>query len=73
MNDVALFALGLVVTLIVAAAVALLVMGAVIDGRENDRWRAGREPAARPEPRGEVAGRPLVTPGRRRIPGSTGA
>jgi len=42
MTDVALFGVGLLVTLLVAAAVALLIVGAVIDGHENDQARAER-------------------------------
>jgi len=44
MTDVALFGLGLLVTLLVAAAIALLIMGAVMDGHENDQARAERGP-----------------------------
>jgi len=40
MTNVALFGVGLVVTVIVAAAVALLVLGAILDGREDDARRA---------------------------------
>jgi len=40
MNNVALFAVGLLVTLLVAGAVSLLIWGALLDGRENDEWRA---------------------------------
>jgi len=42
MTDVALFGVGLLVTLLVAAAVALLIMGAVMDGQENDQAQAER-------------------------------
>jgi len=48
MNDVALFAVGLLVTLLVAGAVSLLIFGAVMDGRENDEWRAEVGPADTP-------------------------
>jgi len=43
MSNVALFAVGLLVTLMVAAAIALLIWGALMDGREDDAWRAERE------------------------------
>ncbi len=42
MSDVALFGIGSLVTLLVAAAVALLIFGAVLDGHEDDAARAGR-------------------------------
>ncbi len=45
MSNVAVFAVGLLVTLMVAAAMALLVWGAVIDGREDDERRADNEHA----------------------------
>jgi len=40
MTNVALFAVGVLVTLLVAGALSLLVWGALLDGRENDEWRA---------------------------------
>jgi len=40
MTNVAVFAVGLLVTLLVAAAMALLIWGAIIDGREDDDRRA---------------------------------
>jgi len=39
MTNVAVFAVGLLVTLMVAAAMALLVWGAIIDGREDEERR----------------------------------
>jgi len=45
MNNVALFGVGLLVTLMVAAAIALLVWGALMDGREEDVWQAERDMA----------------------------
>lgn len=48
MTDVALFGVGLIVTLIVAAAMALLIFGAIMDGREEESARAGRH---QPDPR----------------------
>ena len=45
MSNVAVFAVGLLVTLIVAGAMALLVWGAIIDGREDDERRADNEHA----------------------------
>ena len=39
MNNVAVFAVGLLVTLMVAASMALLVWGAIIDGREDEERR----------------------------------
>jgi len=44
-NNVAVFGVGLMVTLLVAAAMALLICGAVIDGREDDERRADNEHA----------------------------
>jgi hypothetical protein len=43
MSNVAVFAVGLLVTLLVAGAMTLLVWGAVIDGREEDERRAENE------------------------------
>lgn len=45
MSSVAVFAVGLLVTLLVAGAMALLIWGAVIDGREEDERRAENEHA----------------------------
>lgn len=45
MSNVAVFAVGLLVTLMVAAAMALLIFGAVIDGREDEERRADNEHA----------------------------
>jgi len=36
MTNVAVFAVGLLVTLMIAAAMALLVWGAILDGREDE-------------------------------------
>ena len=47
MNTVGLFAVGVVVTLIVAAALGLLVYGAILDGRyaaEHDAGEASQQP-----------------------------
>jgi len=46
MTNVALFGVGLLVTLIVAAAMALLIFGAIMDGREEEISRAERDQAA---------------------------
>jgi hypothetical protein len=40
MSTVGLFVMGVVVTLIVVAALSLLVLGAILDGRENARRKA---------------------------------
>ncbi len=45
MSNLAVFAVGLLVTLLVAAAMALLIAGAIIDGREDDERRADNEQA----------------------------
>jgi len=45
MNNMALFAVGLLVTLMVVAAIALLIWGALMDGREEDVWRTERDHA----------------------------
>ncbi len=39
MTNVALFAVGVLVTALVAGALSLLIWGALLDGRENDEWR----------------------------------
>ena len=43
MSNIALFAAGTVVTLLVLAALALLFWGAILDGRYNDERRAAAE------------------------------
>ena len=43
MTNVAVFAVGLLVTLLVAGAMSLLIWGAIIDGREDDGRRAENE------------------------------
>ena len=45
MSEAAIFGVGVLVTLLVAAAMSLLVWGAVIDGREDDERRAENEHA----------------------------
>ncbi len=52
MSNVGLFAVGAVVTLLVVAALALLVWGAVLDGRYENEQRAAAEDArpARQDP-----------------------
>ena len=50
MSNVAVFAVGLLVTLLVAGAMSLLIWGAVIDGREDDERRAENEHADVPHP-----------------------
>jgi hypothetical protein len=47
MSDVALFGIGSLVTLLVVAALALLILGAVMDGHEEDQARAERSPLSR--------------------------
>jgi hypothetical protein len=59
MSNVAVFAVGLLVTLLVAGAMTLLIWGAVIDGREDDERRA------------ESPGRRLFSRGRRCSVGPT--
>ncbi len=46
MSNIGLFAVGAVVTLLVVAALALLVWGAVLDGRYEDEQRAAAEDAS---------------------------
>lgn len=46
MSNVGLFAVGAVVTLLVVAALALLVWGAVLDGRYENEQRAAAEDAS---------------------------
>jgi hypothetical protein len=50
MSHAGVFVAGVVVTLIVIAALALLVMGAILDGRDEARRRSlrEREPEVRP-------------------------
>ena len=46
MSSIGLFAVGAVVTLLVVAALALLVWGAVLDGRYENEQRAAAEDAS---------------------------
>ncbi len=46
MSNIGLFAVGAVVTLLVVAALALLVWGAVLDGRYENEQRAAAEDAS---------------------------
>lgn len=46
MSNLAVFAVGLLVTLMVAGAMTLLIWGAVIDGREDEERRADNEQSA---------------------------
>ncbi len=46
MSNIALFAVGCVVTLLVAAAIALLVWGAILDGRYNHEQQAAEDDAS---------------------------
>lgn len=43
MSNVAVFAVGLLVTLLVVGAMSLLIWGAILDGREDDERRAENE------------------------------
>jgi len=43
MSNLALFGVGLLVTLIVTAAMALLIWGAVLDGRDEDSRRVEQD------------------------------
>ena len=61
MSNVAVFAVGLLVTLLVAGAMSLLIWGAVIDGREDDARRAENEHADVAHPATSSYG--LVQPG----------
>lgn len=45
MSNFALFGVGLLVTLLVVAAISLLILGALMDGREEDTWQAERAQA----------------------------
>jgi hypothetical protein len=59
-NHIGLFAAGVVVTLIVSASLALLVWGAILDGREEARQRALRlEEALEARRRSRAALRPV--------------
>ena len=49
MTNLALFALGAVVTLLVGGAITLLVWGAILDGRYNDEQSAAL-PVSEPQP-----------------------
>ncbi|MGZ8783451.1 MAG: hypothetical protein ACXWZB_08145 [Gaiellaceae bacterium] len=60
MSNVGLFAAGAVVTLLVFAALALLVWGAILDGRYDDEQRAAsaaEPPRARRSPAGHAVDR----------------
>jgi len=46
MSNIGLFAVGVVVTLLVAASLALLFWGAILDGRYEKEQRAAAEDAA---------------------------
>jgi hypothetical protein len=48
MSSVALFALGMAVTLLVGASISLLVWGAILDGRYDDEQRASVRDDRRP-------------------------
>jgi hypothetical protein len=65
MSALALFALGVAVSTITFAALALLVAGAILDGRDERARRAGEAaPAASPDPvRRAAAVIPLPTKG----------
>jgi hypothetical protein len=63
MNHIGLFAAGVVVTLIVSASLALLVWGAILDGREEERQRALRlDEALEARRRSRAALRPVPDP-----------
>ncbi|MGZ8707089.1 MAG: hypothetical protein ACXW0R_06865 [Gaiellaceae bacterium] len=47
MSNIGLFAVGVVVTLLVVAALALLFWGAILDGRYENEQRAAADDAAR--------------------------
>jgi len=61
MSNVALFTVGFLVTLIVALAMALLIWGAVMDGREEDRHRDERLRADAAVPDPQPAGAAVVS------------
>ncbi len=46
MSNIGLFAMGSVVTLLVAAAMALLIWGAIMDGRSENKRQAAEEDAS---------------------------
>ncbi|MBA3735251.1 MAG: hypothetical protein H0W90_08645 [Actinobacteria bacterium] len=46
MSNISLFAVGVVVTLLVLAALALLFWGAILDGRDENEQRVAAEDAA---------------------------
>jgi hypothetical protein len=46
MSNLALFVVGTLVTLLVAASMALLIWGAVLDGRDQDEHRRAERDAA---------------------------
>ena len=46
MSNIGLFAIGAVVTLLVAASMALLIWGAILDGRYDNERRAAEEEAS---------------------------
>ena len=58
MSAAALFAMGMVVTLIVGAGLGLLVYGAILDGRYAAERKA--EEARTPSPRGVAGHRPAA-------------
>lgn len=58
MNTPGIFVMGVVVTLIVGAALALLVYGAILDGRDQKQVRS------RVRTRRRVVGRPSTDPDR---------
>jgi nitrogen fixation-related uncharacterized protein len=48
MSSVALFALGMAVTLLVGASIGLLVWGAILDGRYDDERRTAESAQGKP-------------------------
>ena len=69
MSTVGLFALGVVVTLIVGAGLSLLVLGAVLDGRDEAQRKAAEAPRVSALPALHIPGRRHRGGGR---PGSAG-
>ena len=61
MSNVAVFAVGLLVTMLVAGAMGLLLWGAVLDGREDDERRSENEHTDDARPAAGAYG--LVQPG----------
>jgi hypothetical protein len=55
MNPAALFAVGVLVTLVWGAGISVLVYAAILDGREAERRKADRA-----EPTPSIAGKPQV-------------